>query len=426
MTFACCEVMLPLRARSMVIATRKKQGVWIAALVALAAAGAYYYFSSSSDDKAKPRYDLATIEKGPVIAKVTASGTLSALVTVQVGSQVSGRIKDLFVDYNSVVKKDQVIAKIDPQLFEATIAQARANHLAARANLARSEVAAVEAGRQYDRAKTLGERNLIAKAEVDTAEANRDSARAQVDASRAALSQSEAALKQAQVNLTYTTILSPINGVVISRSVELGQTVAASLQAPVLFVIAEDLRKMQVNTSVAEADIGKLKDGMAASFVVDAYPTKRFEGTVRQIRNAPTTTQNIVTYDAVIDVENPELELRPGMTANVTFIHARSDDGIRVPNAALRYRPPIDSKGKAPKQEEPGKRTVWVLENNQPKAVSVRTGITDGTNTVAESGLSEGDQVITGSGGGGTGTGAMGGQRPGGAAGGGRNPFRGF
>jgi HlyD family secretion protein len=410
----------------MVIATRKKNTIWIAAAVAALAGGAYYFATRDSTDKTKPKYELATAEKGPVIAKVTASGTLSALVTVQVGSQVSGRIKELFVDFNSTVKKDQVIAKIDPQLFDAALASARANHLAARANLSRSEVGVVEATRQFDRAKTLGERNLIAKAEVDTAEANRDSAKAQVDASRAALAQTEAALKQAQVNLAYTTIVSPINGVVISRSVDVGQTVAASLQAPTLFIIAEDLRKMQVNTSVAEADVGKLVDGMAATFVVDAHPNDRFEGTVRQIRNSATTTQNIVTYDAVIDVENPDLKLRPGMTANVTFIHARSDDALRVPNAALRYRPAVDPKKRGPKQElAAGMRTVWIVgETGVPQAVAIRTGITDGTNTVVESGLEEGAQVITGGTGGGTGEGGGAGQRP--AGGSGRNPFRGL
>jgi HlyD family secretion protein len=397
----------------MVLAVVKKPALGFVIAAVLMTVGAVFYFRSGSADKSAVRYDTVPAERGPIIAKVTASGTLSALVTVQVGSQVSGRLKEILVDFNSQVKKDEVIARIDPQIFEANLAQARANHLAARANLRRSEVQVIEMERQYERTKTLGARNLIAQAEVDTAEANRDSAKAQVEASRAAVAQSEASLKQSQVNLGYTTIVSPINGVVISRSVDVGQTVAASLQAPTLFIIAEDLRKMQVNTSVAEADIGRLEAGMDATFVVDAYPNDRFRGTVRQIRNAPTTTQNVVTYDAVIDVENPELKLRPGMTANVTFIYAKVDDGIRVPNAALRFRPPTERKTAAPA----GAKTVYVLDGDRPRAVVVKTGVSDGSVTEIKEGLEEGQLVITN---------APSGPGTGGSQQRQRNPFRGL
>ncbi len=285
------------------------------------------------------RYETARVDRGRIVAQVTATGTLSALVTVQVGSQVSGRIQQLFVDFNSPVKKGQLIAKIDPQLFQATLEQARANHIAARADLARAKVQAADAARQLARTRSLAERKLVAQADLDTAQATAEGAQAGVDAAAGKVEQARASLQQAQVNLAYTNIISPINGTVISRSVDVGQTVAASLQAPTLFVIAEDLAKMQVDTSVAEADIGKLRAGMDASFTVDAFPGRRFRGTVRQIRNAPQNVQNVVTYDAVVDVGNPDLELRPGMTANVSFVFADRADVLRVPNGALRFRP---------------------------------------------------------------------------------------
>src|SRR6476646_3439942 len=289
---------------------------------------------------AAPRYETVAVDRGPIVAKVTATGTLSALVTVQVGTQVSGRIKQLMVDFNSPVKKGQVIAKSEPALFQAALESARANYLAAQGTVTKLEAQAENAKVQYDRAVALFERKAIAQADLDTAKATMRAADGDVTASRGNMEQAKASLHQAQVNLDYTTIVSPTTGVVISRSVDVGQTVAASLSAPTLFLIAEDLTKMQVDTSVAEADIGKLKADMDAAFTVDAYPSRTFKGKIRQIRNAPQTQQNVVTYDAVIDVANPGLELRPGMTANVTFIYAEADDALLVPNAALRYRPP--------------------------------------------------------------------------------------
>src|SRR5262249_24654508 len=267
------------------------------------------------------------------------------------GSQVSGRIAALNADFNSAVTKGQVIARIDPQLFQAAVAQAQANLIADEGNLTKAKVQAVDAERQYKRSKALSERNLVAHA--DTAQANFDAARANIEAAKGEVARSRAGLNQAKVNLDYTNIVSPINGVVISRNVDVGQTVAASLQAPTLFTIAEDLKKMQVDTNVAEADVGKLAPDMTATFTVDAYAGERFRGKVRQIRNAPQPVQNVVTYDAVIDVDNPDLKLRPGMTANVTFIYADKRGALRIPNAALRFRP-ADAKAPTAQAGGPG------------------------------------------------------------------------
>ena len=396
-----------------------KRVVVITSIAALVAVGATVAFArQNSAKKDQPRFTSAAVDKGRITAKVTASGTVSALVTVQVGSQVSGRIKSLHADFNSQVKKGDVIATIDPQLFEAALDQARANTAAAQADLSTAKIKAADAERQYQRTRGLGDRNLVAQADLDAAQVAMDAARSAVNAADARVAQDRAQLRQAQVNLAYTKIHSPIDGVVISRSVDVGQTVAASLQAPTLFVLAEDLRKMQIDTSVAEADIGKLSPGMPAVFTVDAFPNERFTGTVRQIRNAPQTVQNVVTYDAVIDVANPELKLRPGMTANVSFIYAQKDDVLRVPNAALRFRPSPEvlatlgardgatRNGRQPRGGSGGegqgrgdaqdKRRLWVLRDGQPQAVPVTVGVSDGSLTeVASDDLHEGDQVIT-------------------------------
>jgi HlyD family secretion protein len=316
--------------------------------------------------------------------------------------------------------------------------QARANYAAAQADLVKAKAQAKDTERQLTRQRSLNERKLTAQADFDTAQANAEMAQAAVASAQGRVAQTHAALHQAQVNLDYSTITSPIDGVVISRSVDVGQTVTASLQTPTLFVIAEDLRKMQVDTSVAEADVGKLQAGMTAYFMVDAYPNERFEGAVRQIRNAATTVQNVVTYDAVIDVANPELKLRPGMTANVTFVYASKDAALRTANAALRFKPTAEllgagGKGAAAtpgspvspaltsttraKRDAPSAgRTLWVLRNDKPEPVTVKTGITDGTHTeILEGGLREGDRVITdvATGAGSTGTQAPGSNRGG-------------
>ncbi|MGC4091650.1 MAG: efflux RND transporter periplasmic adaptor subunit [Polyangiaceae bacterium] len=376
-----------------------------------------------------PRFETTKVDRGRITARVTATGTVSALVTVLVGSQVSGRIAQIGVDFNSQVKKGEVVAKIDPELFKAALEQARANHIAAKGNLAKAKAQAEDAVRQAERSKELAARDLIAAADRDTAVSNAAALNAQVEASEGALKQAEASLRSAQANLNYTTIVSPIDGVVISRSVDVGQTVAASLQAPTLFTIAEDLKKMQVDTNVAEADVGKLQPGMAATFTVDAYPSERFRGKVRQIRNAPQTVQNVVTYDAVIDVDNGELKLKPGMTANVTFVVSDHQDSVRLANAALRFRPPADlapqpsasASGATARAGNPdssggerrgggrgrfggqgGERTldsrsVWILQGDTPVQRTIRVGVTDGSYTeLVEGDVKPNDLLITG------------------------------
>lgn len=375
-----------------------------------AAAGGLYAYRAAT----KPveyAYRTAKIERGNIVARVTATGTLSAHVTVQVGSQVSGRLQQILVDFNSPVKKGQVIAKIDPQIFEANLAQARANAYAAHGNLTKAKAQALDAQRKLDRAKQLNAEGLASKADVETAETTFEVAKAQIEAAKGEVEQARAAQHQAEVNLQYTTILSPIDGTVISRNVDVGQTVAASLQAPVLFTIAEDLRKMQVDTNVTEGDVGKLRAGMKASFLVDAYPNERFRGTIQQIRNAPQNVQNVVTYDAVIDVDNEDLKLKPGMTANVTIVYDRREGALRVPNAALRFRPPAALASAYPSASAPkpaaahGKRrgneggppvrTLWVLRGARPEPVQVRSGLTDGTMTeILPGDVNEGDEVV--------------------------------
>jgi HlyD family secretion protein len=403
----------------------KNKWFWIVVGVVVCIAAVVIWRVERAKAQGQVSYVTASVDRARITAKVTASGTLSAIVTVQVGSQVSGRIAALYADWNSQVTKGQLVAKIDPALFQAAVEQARANLTAAQGNLAKAKATAVDAERQYKRNITLAERKLIAQADLDTSQTTAEADKAAVDAAAGAVAQAKAQLNSAEVNLAYTDIISPTDGTVIARNVDVGQTVAASLQAPTLFLIAEDLRKMQVDTSVAEADIGKLKAGMKATFTVDAYPNERFVGTIRQVRNSPQTVQNVVTYDSVIDVPNPELKLKPGMTANCTFVWADQDNALRVPNAALRFRPPFSLAGPANAaarggqggrsgsaeaaqgpggaarawagaSSDPSRKAVWVLREGKPHRVVIRAGVSDGSFTeVAEGELAEGDQVIT-------------------------------
>jgi HlyD family secretion protein len=394
--------------------TGRRRWLWVTALVLLLVAAVATWRIVRRPPPLQ--YQTAAVARGPVVAKVTATGILSAVVTVQVGSQVSGRVAKLNADYNSTVKKGDLIAEIDPALFQANLEQAKANVLAAEGQLKQAEANVLAAQRTYDRDKPLRASNLIAQADLDTAETTLAAAKAAVVAARGNLAQARAQLTQAQVNLAYTKILSPIDGTVISRSVDVGQTVAASLQAPTIFTLAGDLKKMQVDTSVAEADVGKLAPGMEATFVVDAFPDDRFKGTIRQIRNSPQTQQNVVTYDAVIDVNNPDLKLRPGMTANTTVVYADRSDVVRVPNAALRFRPSPEmlaalGRGSGPARvagrDGAGRptpptgggsgRTLWVLRDGKPVLAQVTVGVSDGTFTEVLSGpLQAGDAVVTG------------------------------
>lgn len=339
-----------------------------------------------------PKYRTEKVTRGEMEAAVTATGTVNAVTTVLVGTQVSGTIKNLYADFNSPVKKGQVIAQIDPSIFQAQVDQARANLFATKANLEKSKVALQDAERTMKRNRELYGRNLIAKSELDTAETNYESARAQIGASEAQVAQTDAALKAAETNLRYTRIISPVDGIVVSRNVDVGQTVAASFQTPTLFTIAQDLTKMQIDSSVVEADIGKITAGLPVEFTVDAYPDVTFKGNVSVIRNAPIIVQNVVTYDVVVKVSNPELKLKPGMTANISIIYSIKKDVLKIPNAALRYTPSEAKKSGAKAPKGPG---VWVLENSKPVRVKVTTGISDGNYTEVVSGdLKEGQELI--------------------------------
>ena len=380
-----------------------KRAVSVLVVALLVGAGVWGYLASQSGGNA-PKYRLGRVERGPLTAAVSSSGTLAAVITVQVGSQVSGQIKELRADFNSIVKKNQVIARLDPELFEAKVTQARAdvdtasatvlNQQAAveraraevetaraalaeaRAQTAKAQVALLDAGRDWQRKEALFNRELISKSEIDSAQAARDSAQAQVDSAKAKeqslaaaigsaqaqlrvadaqlqaaqsqVKQKEAALQQARIDLDRTTIRAPVNGVVVSRQVDVGQTVAASLQAPTLFTIAQDLTQMQVETSVDEADIGRIRLDDTANFTVDAFPGEQFKGRVTQIRKAAQVVQNVVTYTVVVGVDNPGGKLLPGMTANVKLVVAEKPSVLKVPNSALRFRPAgVDAGGAA-------------------------------------------------------------------------------
>ncbi len=363
----------------------------IALVLAVAGIAGYFWFGTRENE---PKFRTEKITRGDITSTVTASGTVNAVTTVLVGTQVSGSIKEIFVDYNTLVKKDQVIARIDPATFEAQVDQARAAVVSARANLDKSETALVDAQRTLNRSKELFGKNLIARSDFDTAETNFLSATAQVGASNAQVSQAEASLRTAETNLRYTKIVSPVDGIVVSRNVDVGQTVAASFQTPTLFTIAQDLTKMQIDTNVDEADIGRIATGMDVEFTVDAYPETTFTGKVFQVRNAPITIQNVVTYDVVIKVDNPDLKLKPGMTTNVAIIISTKQGVVRIPKSALRFSPNPPERNRTTRQQQKGP-AVWILENNAPKRIPVTVGISDGSNSELLSGeIREGQEVI--------------------------------
>jgi HlyD family secretion protein len=377
-----------------------------AVIVAIIAGAVYLVLRKNGDEQ---QYTTKKVSLGKIRSQVTATGTVNAVTTVLVGTQVSGTIKSLYVDFNSYVKKEQLLAQIDAATFDAQVQQARANLAVAQANVKKSEAALIDTRRQFNRNKELFARKLIAKSDLETTETNELSAVAQLEATKAQVEQTKAALQVAETNLQYTRIISPVDGMVISRSVDVGQTVAASFQTPTLFTIAQDLAKMQIDTSVDEADIGKITKDQTVEFSVDAYPEKIFKGRVSVIRNAPITVQNVVTYDVVVLVPNPDKILKPGMTANVSIITAEKNNVLAVPNAALRFRPPekadATKKASEPKPleaKEPDRKgperkgpAVWRLENNKPKRISITVGISDGSNTEVASGeLKTGDEVI--------------------------------
>lgn len=350
-------------------------------------AGSYWIFSANKKSK-EPKFRLQNVERGDVTATVTATGTLSALTTVKVGSQVSGIISRIYVDFNSEVKKGQLLAELDPITFQAQVDQRRADVERARVELRNTKLT-------YDRSKNLLENEFISRQEFDTAEAN-------VKSAEAAVHQSEAALRQAETNLSYARIVSPIDGVVVNREYDIGQTVAASFQAPTLFTIAQDLTRMQVSTSIDEADIGKIQLGQEATFTVDAFPDQTFSGKISQVRLSSLVVQNVVTYPVLIDVANPDLKLKPGMTANVSIPVEVLASVLKVPNAALRFQPdPADIVGaEMANGEDRQKRgsVVYVLNpEGKLRAIPVKASITDGTFTaVASDQLKEGTPVVAG------------------------------
>jgi HlyD family secretion protein len=328
-----------------------KRAIVILVIVAAVGAGAGAYYMRRGGGEVQ--VNTSPVTRGEIIDTVGSTGTLQAVTTVQVGSQVSGNISWLGADFNSIVKKNQVIARLDPSLFQAQVDQANANLIKAQADVIRSQadvdkskVALVDANQKYTRAKELNEKSLVTQADLDAAKIAVDSAQSALQSSQASLNsakavvtQSQANLNQAQVNLDHCTINAPIDGIVIQRSVDVGQTVAASMQAPTLFVIAADLTKMQVNANIDEADVGRIRPNQAVTFRVDAYPGEEFQGSVAQIRLQPVVVQNVTTYATIINVPNPDLRLKPGMTANLRVQIARRPDVLRIANAALRFRP---------------------------------------------------------------------------------------
>jgi HlyD family secretion protein len=398
-------------------------------LVAILGGGfaAYRYFFA---DGAAPTYKFAAIESGPITASVAATGTLNPVVTVQVSSQISGQIREILVDFNSTVKAGQLIAQLAPETYEHRLRQAEADLEAARATVAvqqaeiyRAKVNLADAERDYRRKQSLVEKNYISSAELDKAQTMLEAAKAQmrvVEAqasnSAALVRQREAQLGQARVDLGRTEIRAPVDGIVIKKSVEPGQTVAASLQAPEMFVIARNLSDMQVETAIDEADVGRLQVGQEANFTVDAFPGKRFKGQVMQVRKAAQVVSNVVSYTVVVSAANPELILLPGMTANVRIVTAQKDTVLKVANAALRFRPPGNDEKSALAGRQPGSGSgtggsgmgrgrasggtgkLWMLgSDGKPAAIEVKTGINDGNQTeLLDTELAEGREVIVG------------------------------
>jgi HlyD family secretion protein len=394
----------------------KQSGGWVKLTVILLIAAAVigaglWYFNHGKSDA--PQFQTMAVTRGVLTKVVTATGTLNPVVNVTVGSQVSGRISKLNVDFNSIVQSNEVIAEIDPSTYQAAVEQAAADLANAKANL---ELQQVEANRSSD----LYTNKLVSASDYDTAVATLHEAEASVKIK-------QASLDNALVNLSYCKIHSPVDGVVISRAVELGQTVASSFNTPTIFQIANDLTKMQIDSSVAEADVGGIVEGQSVDFTVDAYPERTFHGSVTQVRNSPTTVNNVVTYDCVIGVTNADSKLKPGMTANVSVIIAQRENALTIPNGALRFRPPEDAevltntattesatttnsatfsggpggnRGGRGHGGHPMFHTVYVLTGTAPntklQAVQIKTGISDGISTEVVSGLDEGAQVVTG------------------------------
>ncbi len=431
----------------------KKKSV-MGGLLVLAAGGVglWYYLSN----KNQALYQTAQVERGTIRASISATGNCNAVVTVQVGSQVSGNIKALYADFNTKVKKGQLVAVIDPQAFQARVDQtkasldsANASVVSARAQvekanadvasaraaaanqnaaIAKAKAAVLDAQRKLTARQQLYKQGIISKEDMDSAQSTYDQADAeqqaavaqldaanhqiqavqamvnvattQLSSAQAQVKQAQAGLEQAQLDLNHTQITAPVDGTVIARHMDVGQTVAASFTAPTIFEIAQDLTKMQLDTNVDEADVGQVKVGQPVRFTVDAFPSQTFQGSVTQMRQAPINVQNVITYDVVVAVPNPDLKLLPGMTANVKILTNKEDEVLKIPNVALRFRPPDvkpDTSVRAAGRRQDAGSTVWIMDQDgKPKAVKVKLGITDGNFTAVESGdLKEGERVIT-------------------------------
>jgi HlyD family secretion protein len=397
----------------------KKILIILAVVLVTSAVAGYFFYKRPPEIS----YKTAKIERGTIVSTVAATGNLSAVTTVQVGTQVSGTIQKLYVDFNSRVRKGQAIAEIDPSLFNASVEQSQGNYLSAEANLQKAGVDLAEAERTFNRNKKLLSDGIISQGDYDASETAYQSAKAAVKGAEGSVAQTRGSLMQSKTNRRYSTIRSPVDGVVISRAIDVGQTVAASFQTPTLFTIAQDLTKMQIEVSVDEADISRIRLHQKAGFTVDSYPEQTFRGKVVQIRSAPVITQNVVTYVVVVNVDNSDLKLMPGMTANVSVEVAKKDDVLKLPPAALRFKP--KSKGDGTKEKGNSDRSgtstqrpagggvpdsggkagsgkgkersqqVYLLKEGKPVATPVKTGIANNSSIeLIESDLKEGDEVV--------------------------------
>lgn len=340
----------------------------------------------------KPKYTLKKVERRTIIETVEASGTINPVKTVSIGSQVSGMIKEIYVDFNSQVKQGQLLAQIDPSLFQAQVDKARGDLAAAKATYQQTKSLLAYDEVTYKRYKTLYKKNYVSKNDLDVEETNYKADLAKLHSNSGTIAQAEATLRNNLVNLRYSRIISPVNGVVVSRAVDVGQTVAASFQTPTLFTVAQDLTKMQIEVSVSEADIGKIKTGQDVDYTLDGYPNETFKGKVTQVRISPTTVSNVVTYTVIVSVDNNDGKLKPGMTANTSIITSKKENVLCVDNAAMRFTPTEITQGK--KFKEQG---IWLLIKNKPTRITIKQGVTDSDFTeIISKDIQEGHDVIIG------------------------------
>jgi len=368
----------------------KKHSLWKWLLLGSVVIGVGFGLYGCSQEN-KITYITAPLTRGNIIQKITASGIINPISTVNIGTQVSGTISEIFVDYNSLVKKGQLLAQIDPALFEATVAQRQAALDIAKAQVEVSKNDIVYYKKHLDRIKKLNSSRYSADKELESAQRDYDNSIVQLNLQEAQVKQAEAALNSAEIDLHYTKIISPVDGIVVSKVVEVGQTVAASFQTPTLFNVAEDLTKMQIEASIVEADIARVKEGQKAEFSVDGYPDEIFIGKVTQVRNEAITTSNVVTYEVIIEIDNSEQKLKPGMTANVEIITAEKENVLLAPNKALRFFME-DEAGQTQRYQDKG---IWIMQNGTPTRISIKTGVSDDEQTeISGNGINEGSEII--------------------------------